>query len=646
VSSSSTIRRDSRKDKKENPLKPLGRFVAGVAKVAGGTILGFTMLGSSIAAGGLVGLAISFRNLPDVRVLRNYVPSETSFVYDVNGKLLASLHGEENRKNITLDQVAPELKMAVLAIEDSHFFYHQGVNPYSVGRAVVVNYQSGAVVEGASTLTMQLVKNLFLSKEKSYNRKLTEAVLSVRVEQIFSKNEILEMYLNNIYWGHNNYGVQTAAETYFNKKASDLNLAESAVMAGLIQAPEDYSPFIDYTETKKRQKVVLDRMVTLGWITPEEGDKAFKEPLLVAKPTAWQTSELPVITEAVVEELKQRFGEDAVVRGGMQIQTTVDYNEQKYAEDFLRRSHQNIRARGFYPDQMAMAAVDPRTHFVKALVGSVDYDKSQFNRAAQARRQPGSSFKPFVYYTAFASGKYTPYSTIQDSPVSYRDGGAYYSPKNYGGSFSGTVSLRSALIQSLNIPAIKLGRNVGLDKVIAICRILGVKSPLQPVISLPLGPIGVTPLEMAGAYATFASNGWHSDPTVIVRVTDSEGNILLDNTAPPKLVLDPWATASLTAVLQGVISEGTAKNANIGRPAAGKTGTTDSEKDVWFVGYVPQLSVAVWIGNDNFNKRIGSGATGGGLAAPIWRNYMNHYLKNQEVQYFPAPSQFPRPKPQ
>jgi len=646
VSSSSTIRRDSRKEKNQPQLQSLKQFIAGIAKVAGGTVLGFTMLGSSIVAGGLVGLAVSFRNLPDVRVLRNFVPSETSFVYDIKGKLLASLHGEENRKNVTLDQISPHLKMAVIAIEDSHFYYHQGVNPYSVGRAILINYKSGGVKEGASTLTMQLVKNLFLSQEKSYNRKLAEAVLSVRVEQIFTKDEILEMYLNNIYWGHNNYGVQTAAETYFDKDAKDLDLAEASVMAGLIQAPEEYSPFINYDETKKRQKVVLDRLVSLGWITPEEGKKAYQQKLLVAKPTAWQGSSLPVITEAVVSELKERFGEDTVVRGGMQIQTTVDYNEQKYAQDFLRRSHQKVKARGYYPDQMALAAVDPRTHFVKALVGSVDYQKSQFNRAAQARRQPGSSFKPFVYYTAFASGKYTPYSVINDSPVSYRDGSGYYSPKNYGGSFSGPVSLRGALIKSLNVPAIKLGKSVGLDKVIANCRTLGIKSPLQPVVSLPLGAIGVTPLEMAGAYATFASNGWYSDPTVMVRVTDSEGNVLLDNTAPPKLVLDPWATASLTSVLQGVINEGTAKAANIGRPAAGKTGTTDSEKDVWFVGYVPQLSVAVWIGNDNFNRRIGSGATGGGLAAPIWRDYMNHYLKNEPVQQFPAASQFPRPKTQ
>lgn len=646
MSSSSTIRRDSRKKKKESPLMPVWNFIAGVAKVAGGTVLGFTMLGSSIAAGGLVGLAISFRNLPDVRVLRTFVPSETSFVYDINGRLLASLHGEENRKNVTLDQISPELKLAVLAIEDSHFYYHQGVNPYSIGRAIIVNYQSGGVKEGASTLTMQLVKNLFLSRERSYNRKLAEAVLSVRVEQIFSKDEILEMYLNNIYWGHNNYGVQTAAETYFDKDASKLNLAESAVMAGLIQAPEEYSPFIDYDTTKKRQKIVLDRMVELGWITAEEGKKAFQEPLLVAKPTAWQSSALPVVTEAVVAELKERFGEETVLKGGMQIQTTVDYNEQKYAEDYLRRSHQNIRSRGYYPEQMAMAAVDPRTHFVKALVGTVDYKKSQFNRAVQSRRQPGSSFKPFVYYTAFATGKYTPYSTIMDSPVSYRDGGGYYSPQNYGGGFSGAVSLRTALVNSMNVPAVKLGKSVGLDRVIETCRTLGIKSPLQPVLSLPLGAIGVTPLEMAGAYATFASNGWHSDPTVIVRVTDSEGNVLLDNTAPPKLVLDPWAAASLTTVLQGVINGGTGQSANIGRPAAGKTGTTESERDVWFVGYTPQISVAVWIGNDNYFKTLGTGATGGGLAAPVWRDYVSHYLRNEKVQYFPDPSQFPRPKPQ
>ena len=291
-------------------------FISGVAKAASGTVLGITMITSSIVAGGLVGLAFSFRNLPDVRVLRNYVPSETSYVYDVKGRLLTSLHGEANREIISLEQMSPEIKRAVIAIEDSNFYRHRGVNPYSIVRAAWVNYQSQGVAEGASTLTMQLVKNLFLTRERTFSRKLAEAILAIRVEQVFSKDEILEMYLNTIYWGHNNYGIQTAAETYFNKNASELNLAEASVLAGLIQAPEQYSPFLNYAETKKRQAVVLSRMRNIGWISPEKAAQTQKAPLLVGKPTAWRKSQLPFITEAVVAELEERFGREKILQGG------------------------------------------------------------------------------------------------------------------------------------------------------------------------------------------------------------------------------------------------------------------------------------------------------------------------------------------
>ena len=637
----STVRQ---KNTKKSDRKPLVQFALGATKAAGGTILGITMLASSVVAGGLVGLAISFRNLPDVRVLRNFVPTETSYIYDIKGKLLDSLHGEHNREVVKLDEVSPDLKRAVLAIEDSHFYLHDGINPNSIGRALLVNWRRGAVVEGGSTVTMQLVKNLFLSRERTVSRKLAEAVLAIRVEQIFTKDQVLEMYLNNIYWGHNSYGVETAAQSYFGKSAKDLNLAEASMMAGLIQAPEDYSPFINYKETKRRQSLVLQRMQNLGWITAKEAEEAKTAKLLINQPTAWKTSELPYITEAVVAELQQRFGEDAVLKGGMRVQTTVDYNFQKMAEENVAEAHRRLRRRGLYADQVALVAVDPRTHYVKAMVGGVNYKQSQFNRAIQSLRQPGSAFKPFVYYAAFASGRYTPYSTVEDKKVKYRDGSIYYEPQNYGGNFSGTVSLRTAIVTSLNVPAVKIGQAVGIDRVIEICRMLGISSPLDPVISLPLGSIGVTPLEMAGAYATFASNGWHSKPTVIARVTDSSGNVLLDNTPKPRLVLDPWATASLTGTLKGVLQGGgTAPAAAIGRPAAGKTGTTTSERDVWFVGYVPQLSVSVWIGNDNY-RPLGRGVTGGGYAAPIWRDFMREALKNEPVKHFPAPSKFPRPK--
>ena len=620
-------------------------FLLGVAKAAGGTVLGITMITSAVAAGGLVGLAFSFRNLPDVRVLRNYVPAETSYVYDIKGRILSSLHGEANREIATIDQISPELKLAVLAIEDSNFYRHNGLNPYSVGRAALANYRKGGVSEGASTLTMQLVKNLFLTRERTFSRKLAEAILAIRVEQVFDKDEILEMYLNNIYWGHNNYGVQTAAESYFNKSAGELNLAEAAVLAGLIQAPEQYSPFLNYTNTKKRQASVLARMRTLKWITPEEEQAARKAPLLVGKPTAWRRSKSPFITEAVTKELEELFGKEKVLRGGIRVQTTIDRDFQRMAEESIKESHELLRRWGLRADQVALAAVDPRTHFVKALVGGIDYKSSQFNRAVQSRRQPGSSFKPFVYYTALESGKYSPGTIVDDAPVSYRIPGGIYKPQNYGGKkdFDGKMSLATALIKSRNIPAVKLGKAVGLERVIDICRILGIESPMQPVISLPLGSIGVTPLEMAGAFATFASNGWQSKTTAILQVTDSKGNILLDNTPEPQQVLDPWATASLTTMLKGVLQPGgTGYKANINRPAAGKTGTTSSERDVWFVGYVPQLATAVWVGNDDY-KSMGKGITGGDFAAPVWRSFMLKALKNQPVKYFPAASKFTRP---
>lgn len=607
--------------------------------MAAATLLGTTMIASSVVAGGLVGLAISFRNLPDVRVLRNYVPSETSYIYDVNGTLLYSLHDEANREVVDINDISPDLKRAVLAVEDSYFYSHNGINPSSVGRAVLANFQAGDTVEGASTITMQLVKNLFLTPERTISRKVAEAVLALRLEQIFTKDEILEMYLNQVYWGHNNYGVETAAQSYFNKSAKDLNLPEASMMAGLIQAPEDYSPFQNYGATKQRQAIVLNRMRQLGWISPETELEANAAPLLIGEIKSFRSSISPYVTEAAVMELKQRFGNDAVVKGGMRVQTTVDLNMQRMAEEVVKRHHQRLRG---VADQLALVAIDPRTHFVKAMVGGVDYSESQFNRAIQAHRQPGSAFKPFVYYTAFATGRFTPASSVADTPVSYPDGYRYYSPRNYDGSFMGNIPIRTALELSRNVPAVKLGQAVGIDQIIEVCRTLGITSPMNAVTSLPLGSVDLTPMEMAGAYATFANNGWHSDPTFIVQVTDSSGNVLLDNTPKPQLVLDPWASAALTDVLQGVIARGTGTRAQIGRPAAGKTGTTDSQRDVWFVGYVPQLSTAVWVGNDNYSP-MGSGATGGTYAAPVWKDFMQQALVNVPVQGFRRPSEFPQP---
>jgi penicillin-binding protein 1A len=616
----------------------------GMGQVAGVTVISILMVAGASGTGVLLGLANSFRNLPDVQTIQNYSPNETSYIYDMEGQLLTSIHDEANRKVVPLDQISPNLKRAVMAIEDSHFYQHPGINPNGVLRALIANLETGAVVEGGSTLTMQLVKNLFLTPERSLSRKSAEAVLALRLEKVLEKDQILELYLNQVYWGHNTYGAETAAQSYFNKSAKDLNLAEASMMAGFIQAPEQHSPFDStysivserYQGAKQRQAQVLGRMRELGWITPEEEEAARKTPLYIGQITSFQRSKMPYVTEAVVQELTNHFRPEELLKGGMRIQTTIDSKMQRAAEATVNDWFPVISGWGVGADQMALVAVDPRTHYVKAMVGGVNYHQNQFNRATSALRQPGSAFKPFVYYTALAAGNYSPSSAIADTPVSYPDGYEMYTPKNYDGSFMGSISLQTALQLSRNIPAIKLGQYVGLNKVIEICRLIGITSPMDPVISLPLGAVGVTPLEMAGAYATFANNGWHSDTTMIAQVTDSDGNVILDHTPQPRLILDPTATAHLTRMLQAVVSQGTGTAARLDRPAAGKTGTTSSERDVWFVGYVPQLSAAIWVGNDDY-RPLGKGASGGGTVAPIWKDFMLKAMNGKPVEQFATP---------
>lgn len=619
-------------------------FLKGVGQITGGTILSITMLASSIVAGGLVGLAISFRNLPDVRQLRNFYPTETTFIYDINGKLLASLHGEANREVIALDRISPHLKRAVIASEDSHFFLHHGINPSGIGRALITNLAAGGVREGGSTITMQLVKNLFLSHRRAFTRKLAEAVLAIRLEQILSKEQILEMYLNQVYWGHNNYGVQTAARTFFNKSAQNLNLAESAMMAGLIQAPEEFTPFRNMELAKRKQREVLGRMRELNWISQEEYDEALNTELTFGRIRSFQGSALPYVTNTVSRELVQKFGRDALIKGGMRVQTTVETDFQMMAERTVTNWSQRLSSQGLRNNQIALVAIDPRTQFIKALVGGINSRTSEFNRATQAKRQPGSAFKPLVYYAAFASGRYTQDSIVQDRPVRYRDGSGWYIPRNYDGTFQGAITVRSSLAQSRNIPVIKMGMDIGMNRVVEVSRTLGINSPMAPVTSLPLGAIGMTPLELASAYATLANYGWKSPPTIMARVTDSSGNILLDNTPKPQLVLDQWAAAATIDIMRSVVTNGTGRAADIGRPSAGKTGTTSSERDIWYVGTVPQLTTAIWVGRDD-NGRLSRGATGGGMVAPIWRDFMEQALKGVPSEDFKPPSQFQRPKP-
>jgi penicillin-binding protein 1A len=610
-----------------------GSILKGTLKAVGGTLLGIIMIGGAAVAGGLVGLALSFRDLPDVRVLKGYVPVETTYIYDINGGLIARLHGDVNREVVTLDRISPHLKRSVLAMEDAYFYTHKGIDPSGIGRAILANFNAGGTVEGGSTLTQQLVKNLFLSNERSLNRKVAEAVLAMRVEQVFTKEQILEMYLNQVFWGKNTNGAETASQNYFGKSAADLTLGEAAMLAGTIQAPSVFNPVDNFSESKKRQGLVLDRLLELGWVTQAEVKAAKAQKIIIRKQgISYEASRVPYVSQAVTAELEEKFGRDVVLQGGLRVQTTIDLKMQRIAEEVAAEGHKDLVDRGAYADQLSLVAVDPRTGFVKALVGGVgDFDKNQFNRAVLARRQLGSSFKPFVYYLAFASGNYTPDSTTDDEP---------YIPRNYDNKFSGAMSIRQAIAVSRNIPAIRLGIEFGNDNVVALCRKLGINSPILPVVSLPLGAADVTPMEVAGAYAVFASGGYKSKTTLIARVTDRNGNLVLDNTPKPELILDPIAVSYLTDALRSVVTNGTATEAQMsdGRPVAGKTGTTSDFRDAWFVGYVPQLAVAIWIGNDDYSP-MANGVTGGVYVVPIWRKFMERALAGQPIEQFPVPSE-------
>jgi penicillin-binding protein 1A len=597
-------------------------------------LISLLLISGAGLSGGLIGLAFSFRNLPDVKVLKNYNPSETTQILDVKGRLLANIYGEVNRRVVPLKNISPNLQRSLMAIEDDQFYQHRGVRPDTIVRAALTNYGAGRSVQGGSTLTQQLIKNLFLTPEKNLGRKLVEAVLALRVEQVFKKDEILEMYLNQVYWGHNSYGAETAAQIYFRKSAKDLTLAQSAMMAGLIRAPEYYSPLksprpLYYKRAKKRQETVLGRMLELGWITPQQEQAARAEKLVFGTATSPQRK-VTYFSTFVSEELRRKYGQDSVLKGGLRVQTTLDLDLQRLAENTVRNGVRRLRGRRV--SQMALVSLDPRTGYVKAMVGGVDFANSQFNRVIQARRQPGSSFKPFVYYTAFARKVLSPDSILDDSPVSY----GKYTPSNYDNTFMGEMTVRQALALSRNIPAVKAGKRAGLRNVVQTAKDVGIESPIQPNLSTSLGAVDISPMELARGYAAFANGGYRIRPTVIMQVTDTKGNLVEQNLPTREPTMNRSAVAQINSVLQSVVSDGgTGAGAQLpGRTVAGKTGTTQDFRDAWFVGYVPQMVTAIWIGNDNYSQ-MASGTAGGAYVAPIWKGYMQKALKGVPAMRFP-----------
>ena len=458
--------------------------------------------------------------------------------------------------------------------------------------------------QGASTITQQLARTLFLNDQVSISRKIQEALLAIEIERYYTKDEILERYLNIIYLGSGAYGVDAAAHTYFGAGVDKIDVAQAAMLAGLPAAPSDYSPFVNLALAKDRQHHVLDRMVESGFITQAQADAAANAPLGLTKERApgLQGYMYPYFTTYVIAHLEKLFGKQAVEEGGLQVYTTLDPPMQEEAQEAVDWGMQRAKAGGIGADEAALVAIRPSTGEIVAMVGGKGFSlDNQFNRAWQARRQPGSSFKPYVYTAAIDSGM-PPNTIIDDSPVCYPMGdGTMWSPQDDDNRYMGAITLRTALAQSRNIVAVKLAERIGLDKVIDYAQRMGVTSPLEPNLSLALGSSVVTPLDQATGYATIANQGIHIDPSAIRLVKDSFGNVVLDDQYPQANEVVSAGTAYvITTMLEDVINHGTGyPNAIIGRPAAGKTGTTSDFRDAWFVGFTPDLVTAVWFGNDN-----------------------------------------------
>ncbi|MBV9103111.1 MAG: PBP1A family penicillin-binding protein, partial [Candidatus Eremiobacteraeota bacterium] len=568
---------------------------------------GATVLILVVFVAGIVGgiVASYSRALPDISRMADYQPSRTTRVYARDGTLLATLY-RENRIWIPIDRIPKMVRDAFIATEDRNFYQHHGVDFGGIIRAAYADYRHESF-QGASTITQQLARALFLSNEVSVSRKIQEALLAIEIERQYTKDEILERYLNLIYFGSGAYGVEAAAHTYFGTDVAHLTVAQAAMLAGLPAAPSDYSPYVDMARAKRRQGHVLDRMATSGYISRAEADRDEYAPLRLIgeRPHGLLSYRYPYFTTYVNHVLEQQFGTKATYEGGLDVDTTLDERLQRIAQDAVDWGVEHAEAEGIGAREEALVCIRPATGEILAMVGGTGFSlKNQFNRAWQARRQPGSSFKLYVYTAAIDSGM--PPTTIEDdSPISYPMGdGTVWSPMDDDGAFYGAMTLRYALAQSRNVVAVRLAEQLGIDRVVAYAHRMGVAEPLEPNLSLALGSSVVTPLDQAAGYATIANQGVHIDPTPIRIVRDSLGQILLDNRFPQETEVVSAGTAYIiTSMLESVINEGTGyPNAVIGRPAGGKTGTTSSYRDAWFIGFTPDLVAAVWLGNDDYSR--------------------------------------------
>jgi penicillin-binding protein 1A len=567
------------------------------------------------------------KTLPDKSELQAVVREQTLTIKAADGNILQQ-QGEATREQLKIEQIPDKLKKAFIASEDRRFSEHKGIDPQGILRASLNNLRSQGVVEGGSTITQQLTRILFLSQERTIWRKLKEVRLAQKMEAELTKDQILERYLNLVYLGAGAYGVADAAWVYFSKPVDQLTLAEAATIAGLAPAPSSYSPDNNPEAARQRRNLVLRRMREDGIITEAERQAASQEPLVVKSslPKRLQ-AQSPYFTSYIQQELPKYVPADVLAKGGLTVETSLDPAWQKAAEDAVAKV---LRNQGRWENfkQAALVAVDPRSGEVKAMVGGKDFGKNQFNRVTQAKRQPGSTFKGFVYAAAIAAGK-SPYKTYVDAPFVV-DG---YEPKNYGETFRGSINMRDALTRSVNIVALKVLLDVGFEPTIKLAQNMGIKSQLNSHYSLALGSNEVNLLELTSAYGSFATQGLHVEPHGVRRILNRQGQVIWSADFKPQRSLDTDSAAIMTWMLRNVVTEGTGAPAQLGnRPVAGKTGTSDKARDLWFIGYIPQLVTGVWLGNDNNSPTYGSS----GSAAYTWHEFMEKAVEEMPIEKFPA----------
>ncbi|MDD3992159.1 MAG: PBP1A family penicillin-binding protein [Desulfobacteraceae bacterium] len=584
------------------------------------------------------------------------VPSPLSRIIETPPTEIFAATGERvmlmgGREAVPLNRVAPSFIQAVIATEDHRFWTHHGVDKLRTVKALWITLTHPDRVEGASTITQQLAKNLFFSFERSWLRKFREMLVALQIEAAYDKRTILEAYVNQIPFSARAYGIEQAARTYFDRPAMDLTLAQSALLAGLPKSPTYYNPHRHLERARARQRIVLNRMAAVGYITPQEAEAAAAAPLEMAA-TDLRTDSGSYFIDWVIRELEQRYGPEVVYHGGLRVTTTLDPQMQRLAVESVQQGLAHLeetmeassRDDSTEAVQAALVAVESRTGAVKAMVGGRDYRQSEYNRAVQNQRQPGSGFKPFVYYTAMEKLKIHPGTVVVDRPVRIPIQGAPdWTPRNFEREHRGPMILKQALMRSVNTISAQLVARTGPAAVVDTARRCGIESPLAPVYSVALGTSGVSPLEMASAFATLASGGMRHPPFVIRRVEDAQGQVIAEHIAGGEQVLDPQVTFQLIDMMKAVVDQGTARvvrQMGFNLPAAGKTGTTDDYHDAWFTGFTPTLSVCTWVGfdrNQPLRDSRGVGLTGGRAAAPLWAAFMMRATEGDPNRDFSVP---------